>query len=95
MQAFVGLLTITYDFPGSNSLKDKRQILQSLLGRVRKRKSISISEVGLQNRIRSSVVSAAIVGPNRRTVERERTQIESLLCESPEAEAVEVIWEWL
>jgi len=95
VQAFIGLLTITYDFPGSNSLKDKRQILRSLLDRVRKQRYISISEVGLQNRIRSSVVAAAIVGPNKRTVERERTQIESLLCESPEAEAVEVVWEWL
>ncbi len=95
MEGFAGILTITYDFPGAQTLKDKRRALKSLLDKVRRARYVSISEVGFQNRIRSSVVVAAIVGPNKRTVDRERAAVESMLCESHEAEAVEVVWEWL
>jgi uncharacterized protein YlxP (DUF503 family) len=95
VEGFAGILTITYDFSDARSLKDKRRVLKSLLDKVRRVRHVSVSEVGFQNRIRSSVVIAAIVGPNKRTVDRERAAVESMLCESHEAEAVEVVWEWL
>lgn len=95
MEAFVGLLIITYEIPGAGSLKDKRRVLRGLLDRARRLRKVSICEAGFHNRVRTAMVAAAIVGPNRRTVERERTLLENLLCNSPEAEAVEVVWEWL
>jgi uncharacterized protein YlxP (DUF503 family) len=95
VEAFVGLLTITYEILGAEGLKDKRRILHSLVDRARRLRKVSICEVGFQNRARSAIIAAAIVGPNKRTVERERSVLESLLCNSPEAEPIEVVWEWL
>lgn len=95
VQAFVGLLTITYEIPWAGSLKDKRRVLHGMLERARRLRKVSICETGFQNRMRSATVAAAIVGPNRRSVERERALLENLLCNSAEAEPIEVIWEWL
>lgn len=52
--------------PQSSSLKDKRQIIQSIIARLRKRFSISICEVDHQNLWqRSSLGFAAVCGNNR------------------------------
>lgn len=45
----------------SNSLKDKRQIIKSIMGRISSRFNVSISEVGLNDSWQSSVVGFACV----------------------------------
>lgn len=42
----VGLLEIDLYLPGANSLKDKRQVLKSIIGKVEGKFNVSISEVG-------------------------------------------------
>lgn len=52
--------------PQSSSLKDKRQVIQSIITRLRKRFSISIIEVDYQNLWqRSSLGFAAVCSTNR------------------------------
>jgi uncharacterized protein YlxP (DUF503 family) len=56
----IGLLTIELHFPGARSLKDKRQVLRGLVGRIRKRFNVSVAEVEHQDlwqRARLAVVS--------------------------------------
>ena len=45
MAAIVGLLTVQLDVPGALTLKDKRQVVKSLIGRVEHRYRVSIAEV--------------------------------------------------
>ena len=42
----VGISEITLHLPESHSLKEKRQVLQSLLTRIRQRFEVAIAEVG-------------------------------------------------
>jgi len=56
----IGLLTLELHFPGARSLKDKRQVLRGLVGRIRKRFNVSVAEVEHQDlwqRARVAVVS--------------------------------------
>ena len=56
----IGLLTLELHFPGARSLKDKRQVLRGLVGRIRKRFNVSVAEVEHQDlwqRARLAVVS--------------------------------------
>ena len=56
----IGLLTLDLHFPGSRSLKDKRQALRSLETRLRNRFNVSVAEVEHQDlwqRARLAVVS--------------------------------------
>ena len=41
----VGILTIVLSIPGSDSLKDKRQVVRSILDRVRGRFNVSAAEI--------------------------------------------------
>jgi hypothetical protein len=41
----IGLLTLELHFPGARSLKDKRQALRSLEGRIRSHHNVSLAEV--------------------------------------------------
>jgi len=43
--AFIGFCTIELQIPASHSLKDKRQVVQSVKARVRNEFNVSISEV--------------------------------------------------
>ena len=45
----------------SNSLKDKRQIVKSIIGRISSRFNVSISEVGLNDSWKTSVIGLACV----------------------------------
>ena len=42
----VGLLRMELYLPAANSLKDKRQIVKSIIGKVESKYNVSISEVG-------------------------------------------------
>jgi uncharacterized protein YlxP (DUF503 family) len=56
----IGLLTLELHFPGARSLKDKRQVVRGLVGRIRKRFNVSVAEVEHQDlwqRARLAVVS--------------------------------------
>lgn len=93
--AHVGLLLLTLDLPDCDSLKDKRRVLSSLLNRIRREMHVSTAEVGLQNRIRSSVVAFALLSGARTQVERLRDRVERFVDGEPRLVVVEREWAWL
>ena len=95
MAVHTGLLRITLEFEGANSLKEKRRVIKSLIDRARRQLRVSIAEVGFQNRIRSSEVAIAFVGSNRYGIMRARSRAENLFCSDPRADPIEISWEWL
>ncbi|MFM7321689.1 MAG: DUF503 domain-containing protein [Armatimonadota bacterium] len=57
----IGLITLHLGLGDIHSLKDKRHIVHSLLGRIRSRFPVSAAEVGDQNLRRQSVLAAVMV----------------------------------
>jgi uncharacterized protein len=60
----IGVSQITLHLPDSHSLKDKRQIIKSLVGRVRNRFEVAIAEVEEQDRWQIAVLGISCVTNN-------------------------------
>ncbi len=61
MGLFVGVLRIEILIPGSESLKDKRRVLRSLMERIRGRFGVSCSELDAQDLWQRAVIGVACV----------------------------------
>jgi uncharacterized protein YlxP (DUF503 family) len=57
----IGVSQITLHLPGSQSLKDKRQIIKSVMARVRNRFEVAIAEVEEQDRWQIAVLGITCV----------------------------------
>ncbi len=62
MSVHVGLLTIDVRIPEARTLKDKRQVLQSLLDRVGMRFNVSAAEVAYNDEHTRAQIAVACVG---------------------------------
>jgi uncharacterized protein YlxP (DUF503 family) len=68
--AIVGVILITLFMEGNSSLKQKRRVVKSLLGKVRARFNASVSEVGGQDRHETAVLGFSVVGPDAKVLAR-------------------------
>ncbi len=59
---FVLIMKITLSIPWSRSLKDKRRVVRSLVDALSHRYNLSVSEVELQDRLRTGVIGISHVG---------------------------------
>lgn len=66
----VKLLTLDLLFPGCSSLKEKRLVLSSLKARLRQRFNVSVAEVDYHDKWQRCLMAVALVGRDRRTVDR-------------------------
>lgn len=57
----VGILTLHLTLPGCASLKEKRSIIKPILSRLHREFNISVSEIGLQDNWRKTVLACAIL----------------------------------
>jgi uncharacterized protein YlxP (DUF503 family) len=57
----VGLLTLDLHIPHSNSLKEKRLVIKSLIDRIRNKFNVSVAEVDSNNLWQRSVIGIAYV----------------------------------
>jgi len=58
---FVAVCRVEVDIPGAFSLKDKRQVLQSMMTRVRNQFHVSIAEIEAQEMWNTAVLGLAVV----------------------------------
>lgn len=72
----VGVLTAHLCMQGVTSLKEKRSIVKGLVGRLKSRFNISISEVDHQDAKTSAVIAIAMVSNNSRFIDQ---QFEAIL----------------
>jgi len=68
MAATVGLLTAELGIESADSLKDKRQVLKSLMAHLRNEFNVSVSEVDDHDIWRKAVIAVAIVAVDGRFV---------------------------
>jgi hypothetical protein len=75
----VGVMTAHLSMQGITSLKGKRSIVKSLIGRLKSRFNISISEVDHQDSKTSAVIGIAIVGNEARFIDKQFDAIVSFM----------------
>ncbi len=75
----VGLLTLDLHIPEANSLKSKRQVIKSLIERIKNKFNVSVSEVDAQNLWQRSIIGIAFVANEtviiNKVFEKIRTQV--------------------
>ena len=67
----VGTMTAQIYMHGIASLKEKRSIVKSLIGRLRSRFNISVSEVDQQDSRTSAVIGIAVVSNDSRFIDKQ------------------------
>ena len=67
----VGLLTIQIHLHGMGSLKDKRRIVKSLVGRIKARFNFSIAEVAANDSKSQAVIGLAVVANDTPFVDKQ------------------------
>jgi hypothetical protein len=72
----VGVMTAHLSLQGVTSLKEKRSIVKSLIGRLKSRFNISISEVDHQDNKNGAVIGISIVSNDNRFIDQ---QFDSIL----------------
>jgi uncharacterized protein YlxP (DUF503 family) len=66
----VGLLTVELHIPDALTLKDKRSVVKSLLGRLAGRLNVAVAEVGALDRHRTAILAMTTVANDGKQVER-------------------------
>ncbi|MCX5646976.1 MAG: DUF503 domain-containing protein [Phycisphaerae bacterium] len=67
----VGVMTAQLHLPGVGSLKDKRHIVKSVIGRLQSRFNVSVSEVEHQDSHTSAVLGLAVVSNERAFIDQQ------------------------
>jgi len=81
----VGTLSVTLQVPGSTSLKDKRQVVRSLIARVRKTFNVAVAEVGDQDLWQSAVIGIVCVSESSRHADAMCQKVLSFVGDEGEA----------
>lgn len=79
----------------SRSLKDKRQVIRSLLERARHRIGVSAAEVGAADRHQDAVLGFAVVASSGHSAEELIDAVERLIWSRPDVDVVSCERSWL
>ena len=81
--------------PDSQSLKDRRQVVRSLLDGARHRFSVSAAEVGGQDTWQRATLGFAVVASQARLAEQVIDELDRFLWSRPDVEIVSAEIHWL
>ena len=82
----IGVLTVDLLIPESNSLKDKRQVVKSLVEGARNRFNISVAEIDDLNKWRSAVIGAACVSNDKKVANTLLNRVLAFVESDPRSE---------
>lgn len=85
----VGILTIELSIPGSDSLKDKRQVVKSMLDQVRHKFNVSAAETDHLDAHRRAELGFACVSNDPALVNRMLNKVLDMANSNPLCEVVE------
>lgn len=88
-------LEVQLRIPDSRSLKDRRQVVRSILAVARDRFHVSAAEVGGQDTWQRVTLGFAVVASEARIAEATIDEIERYLWSRPEVEVVDTEATWL
>lgn len=82
----VGVCRLDLFIPAARSLKDKRQVLRSLIDRLRSHFSASICEAGAQEKWQRARIGIALVGNSHSQLRSQLDKMVARVVASPEVE---------
>jgi uncharacterized protein len=91
----VGISTIELTIPESNSLKDKRQVLRSMLDGIRRRFNVSAAEVEHMDLWRRATVGISAVSNEQKHVDQILDSVTRWIEQNPRVNVVDVQVEFL
>lgn len=84
----VGICSFELYLEWSNSLKDKRREIKSLISRVRSKFNVSFAEVDCQDEWRKAVLGIAVISSERRHIDSVLNEVISFIELETEAEII-------
>ena len=85
----VGVMEVTLRLEGNASLKGKRKVVKSVLGRVKSRFNVAVSEVGGQDIYEVAVLGFSVCGPDKRLLNTVLDNILDFIEDNADAEIVD------
>ncbi len=85
----VGVMTVTLRLEGNASLKGKRKVVKSVLGRVKARFNAAVSEVGAQDVYETAILGFAVCGPDQRVLNTVLDNILDFIEDNADAEVAD------
>ncbi|MHC1745911.1 MAG: DUF503 domain-containing protein [Negativicutes bacterium] len=81
--------------PGAASLKGKRHVVKSIIGRIKARCNASVAETDFQDNWQRAVITAAMAGADRFILQKQIEIIRQIVYDNSEAELVDITAEYL
>ncbi|MDD3148753.1 MAG: DUF503 domain-containing protein [Candidatus Riflebacteria bacterium] len=94
-QMIVAIGTFAMHFPEVHSLKEKRQILRSLIDRVKARFNASIAEVTDNDLWQRGTIGVAMVANDRLLLQQMAQKIDDILADHSSVEIVDTYWDYV
>ncbi len=91
----VGILTVNLLVVDSNSLKDKRQVIKSLLDGIRNKFNISAAELGELNTWRRAVIGVAVISNDKNTANTVLNHVLGVIESNPRVSVAEADMEFV
>ncbi len=82
-------MTVTLRLEGNASLKGKRKVVKSVLGRVKARFNAAVSEVGAQDVYETAILGFAVCGPDQRVLNTVLDNILDFIEDNADAEVAD------
>jgi uncharacterized protein YlxP (DUF503 family) len=97
MSTVAKLVVVSIDLrvPHSNSLKDKRREVKSLKDKLRARLNASVAEIDYLEEWQRAVIAVAMIGNDKRKLERDISVIHQLLESNGNIDLIDVNVEWI
>ncbi|MDI9441279.1 MAG: DUF503 domain-containing protein [Firmicutes bacterium] len=86
----VGTLFVEVYIPGADSLKEKRQVVKSVVRRVQHRFNVSIAEVNNEDKWQRAQIGVSMVGDDWDHIQRQLQLVINFLDAEPRWEVVRV-----
>ena len=91
----VAIGTFEMHFPEVHSLKEKRQILRSLIDRVKAKFNASIAEVANNDLWQRGTIGVAMVANDRLLLQQMAQKIDEILADHSSVEIVDTYWDYV
>ncbi|HWQ61542.1 MAG TPA: DUF503 domain-containing protein [Negativicutes bacterium] len=91
----VVVCTLELFIPSAGSLKDKRQVVQSIAGRIRSRCGAAVAETGHQDTWQRATLEAALVGSSRAVLAKQVELMRRIVDDNGEAEVTSFVVEYV
>jgi uncharacterized protein YlxP (DUF503 family) len=91
----IGIATVAVVIPESNSLKDKRQIIRSMLDGVRQRFNVSAAEVDQLDTWRRATLGFAAVSNEQKFLDQVLNKVTRWIEQNPRVNVVDIQIEFL